>query len=168
MRRDLLITWLSDYRNATGKRTGGTFYTEATAMLRPLRLRVRSLVRFEMEGGKAHCPPRDGRVRNQKQKRYYRSDISRGGEHGKQHISYILRESVEILANYTFYFFEKNVQDYANDRKFYLYKNENKREKEENIITHNIEQCIRNEYYIHKIDEKYFWHLHSLTFSKNT
>lgn len=54
-------------------------------MLRPLRLRVRSLVRFEMEGGKAHCPPRDGRVCNQKQKCYYRSDLSRGGKHGKQH-----------------------------------------------------------------------------------
>lgn len=52
-------------------------------MLRPLRLRVRSLVRFEMEGGKAHCPPRDGRVCNQKQKRYHRSDISRGGKYGK-------------------------------------------------------------------------------------
>lgn len=77
---------LSDSRNTTGKRAGGTFYTEATAMLRPLRLRVRSVVRFEMEGGKAHCPPRDGRVCNQKQKRYYRSDISRGGEHGKSGI----------------------------------------------------------------------------------
>jgi len=53
-------------------------------MLRPLRLRVRSTIGFEMEGGKAHRPPRDGRLRNQKQKRYYRSDISRGGKHGKR------------------------------------------------------------------------------------
>jgi len=78
--------WLSDSRNTTGKRTGGTFYTEATAMLRCLRLRTRSVVGFEMEGDKAHRPPRDGRVCNQKQKRYYRSDISRSGEHGKNSI----------------------------------------------------------------------------------
>lgn len=76
---------LSDFRNTTGQRAGGTFYTEAAAMLRPLRLRVRSAVRLEMEGGKAHCSPRDGRIRNQKQERSYRSDISRGGEYGKQH-----------------------------------------------------------------------------------
>jgi len=75
---------LSDSRNTTGERAGRALYTEATAMLRPLRLRVRSTIGFEMEGGKAHRPPRDGGLRNQKQKRYYRSDISRGGKHGKR------------------------------------------------------------------------------------
>lgn len=71
------------FRNTTRKREGRTVHTEAATMLRALRLRVRSVIGLEMERSKAYSLTRDGRVRYQEQKRYYRGDIPRSREHGK-------------------------------------------------------------------------------------